>query len=407
MRVAAEKHVFLSPWRYPQYRLLWISSLGTYIGRWVETVVISWLVLELTNSPFLIGLLGTCRFAGMLMGPFCGAIADRFDRRRILLAAQLIYGIASLILMILFLTSQLEVWHLFVFVLVTGLCFSFDFSVRYAVAADIVEGRDLVSAVSLVYVATGSTSMFGPLIGGGLLQTVGAYGCFALVTASFLLSFLVLLRMKITVPARQTINESVWKNLIDGLRYVKNDRSLLAMILMAALANLFVFPYWFTLIPIFARDILHTEAIGFGQLMAAIGLGVTIGSLATGSLPDFLKKGKLLIATVICWPAVLIVFSFSRLFPLSVVLLILAGTAQGMAMALIQSLLLMWSSKEMRGRVSGARTFAIGSLPLGNLLAGVGASLLDAPTVLIINNSVSILATALIAVWAPKLLQRR
>ncbi len=86
--VATERRGFLAALYYPQYRLLWISALATYTGRWIETVVVSWLVLELTNSPLLVGLLGTCRFAGMLLGPFCGTIADRFPRRRILLAVQ-------------------------------------------------------------------------------------------------------------------------------------------------------------------------------------------------------------------------------------------------------------------------------------------------------------------------------
>ena len=199
----------------------------------------------------------------------------------------------------------------------------------------------------------------------------------------------------------------MWENLIAGLRYVKNDKALLALIFLATLVNLFVFPYWFTLVPIFARDVLHTGASGFGQMMASIGLGAAIGSLATGSLPDVLNKGKLVIATIIVWPVVLIIFAASRLLPLSMALLLFAGAAQGMSMALIQSLLLMWSSEEMRGRVSGVRAFAISTLPLGNLLTGAGTSLWGAPLMLVINGSASILITILIAVWAAELRKRK
>jgi len=405
--VATERHGLISALGYPQYRLLWISALGTYIGRWIETMVGAWLVLELTNSPFLVGLLGTCRFAGMLLGPFCGTISDRFNRRRILLVVQITYATASLIITTLFLTSQLETWHLFAFTLVGGLCYTFDFSTRYAAAADIVKSHHVVTAISLLVVAMSSTSILGPLLGGSLLGLIGGSGCFALITASFLLSFLVLLPMKITPPARPATHESIWKDLVGGLSYIKSDKTLLALILIAALVNLFVFPYWFALIPVFARDVLHTEASGFGQLLAAVGFGATIGCLLTASLPNYVNKGKLLIAVVIAWPAVLMIFSASRLFSLSLVLLVFTGVAQGMSIALIQALLLMWSSEEMWGRVSGVRAFAIGTLPLGNLLTGGGASLWGAPMVLIINSSASILITMLIAIWSPELSKRK
>lgn len=407
MAVTTERHGFLSAWHYPEYRLLWLSTLGTYIGRWIETIVGAWLVLELTDSLFLVGLLGACRFAALLLGPYCGTIADRFNRRQILIAAQVIYATGSLIIMTLFLISQLEVWHLFAFTFVGGLCFTFDFSARYAAAADIVKRRHLVAAVSLLLVANGITSILGPLLGGSLLGTIGASGCFALVAASFLLSFLVLLPMKITAPARPTTQESMWENLVAGLRYIKKDRTLLALILLAALVNLFVFPYWFALMPIFARDILHTGASGYGQLMAAIGLGYTVGSLITASLPSFVNKGKLLIAVTIAWPSALMIFAVSRLFSLSIILLVFTGIVQGMSMALIQSLLLMWSSEEMRGRVSGARAFAIGTLPLGNLLTGAGASLWGAPTILLINASAAILSTIALTIWGSELLKRK
>jgi MFS family permease len=110
-QLTSEKHEFAAAWRYPQFRLLFASTFGFYTGKWIETVVGAWLILELTNSPFLVGLLGTCRFAAMLSGPFCGAIADRFNRRQILILAQIVYAISALLIMGLFLTDRLEPWH--------------------------------------------------------------------------------------------------------------------------------------------------------------------------------------------------------------------------------------------------------------------------------------------------------
>ena len=137
---------------YPNYRFLWISALGSHIGRWIEIVVGSWIVLQLTDSPFLVGLLNACRFAAMMTGPFSGAISDRYDRRRILLTGQAVYALSSILIMVLFMTSFLETWHLFVYTLIGGICYSFDFSSRYAITADMVDSSHLISAVSLLQV---------------------------------------------------------------------------------------------------------------------------------------------------------------------------------------------------------------------------------------------------------------
>jgi MFS family permease len=404
---STERHQFLAAWSYPQYRLLFISSMGTFIGRWMETVIGAWLVLELTDSPFLVGLLGTCRFVAMLLGPICGAAADRFDRRRILILVQVVYALGSLMVMVLFLTSLLEVWHLFLYTVVGGVSYTFDYSTRHAVAADIVRRQHLVAAISLLFVSQGSTTILGPLLGGSLLEVIGASGCFALVAGSFCLSFLALLPMKIETPARPVARESIWQHLAAGFRYIKGDRSLSALILIAALANLLVFPYWFTLIPVFARDVLHTEAIGYGQLMAAIGLGNTIGPLLVAILPASVHRGRLLAAVTIAWPAILVLFAFSRLFPLSLGILILAGLSQGTCMALIQSQLMVLSSEDMRGRVSGIRAFAVGALPLGNLLTGAGTGSLGAPTMLLVNSAIAIVVAVIIIAWASALVRKQ
>lgn len=404
---STERRHFLSAWRYPQYRFLFISSIGTYIGRWMDTVVSAWLVLELTDSPFMVGLLGTCRFVAMLLGPFCGAAADRFNRRRILIAVQAVYAIGALAIMTLFLTSSLDVWHLFLFTLIGGMSYTFDYSTRHATAADIVKRHHVVAAISLLFVSQGSTTILGPLLGGSLLDVIGASGCFALIAGSFGLSFLALLPMKVESQPRPVARESMWQSLMAGFSYLRKDRSLFALLLIAALVNFLVFPYWFTLIPVFARDVLHTDVIGYAQLMAAIGLGNTVGPLLTALMPDSIHRGRLLIAVTIIWPAMLILFAFSRLFSLSLVLLVMTGLNQGMCVALIQSLLMMWSTEEMRGRVSGARAFAVGTLPLGNLLTGAGAGLWGALVMLLVNSTAAIIIAIIITVWASAMLRSR
>lgn len=407
VNTAAPERPSPSLWGYPQYRLVLVSGFGTYIGRWIETTVGTWLILVLTDSPFLVGLLGVCRFLGMLLGPFCGMVCDRYDRRHILIAVQVVYGGAALVIMGLFLVGWLEPWHLFLFTVIAGVSYTFDFSTRYVVVADIVEARHLVPAVSIVFVLQSSTAVLGPLLGGSLLDVIGPAGCFALVTASFALSLVALLRMQPAPRPMPRIAESMWRNLAGGFSYVRKDRSLLAMMLFAAIANLFLFPYYYALISIFARDILNTGASGYGQLMAAVGFGSAIGSVITARLSREGASGKLIVIAMLAWPVVLVGFSLSRVFGLSLALLVIIGLGQGMSMALIQSLMLVWSSDEMRGRVSGIRALAIGFLPAGNFLTGVLAGLWGATPALIVNAAAGMAAIALITAWAREILRRK
>jgi MFS family permease len=233
--ISGERRIFLPAFGYPQYRLLWISGLSAWVGRWIDSVVGAWLVLELTNSPFLVGLLGTCRFASMLLGPFCGTVCDRTNQRFVLLTAQVIYGIASLTVLALFAFARIEVWHLFVFTFIGGLCYTFDFSARYSIAAGIVNDDHIVSSISLMQVASGVTSIVGPLIGGSLLEVIGATGCFTLMAVGFLLSFLTLLPLKIGEKTGPGSRSSIWRELVSGLRYIRGDRLLFSLILMAAM----------------------------------------------------------------------------------------------------------------------------------------------------------------------------
>jgi len=403
----SERQGLFSAFRYPQYCLLWVSSLTTHTGRWMETVVVTWLVLELTNSPFLVGLVGACRTAGMLLGPFSGTIADRFDRRRVLMVAQLIPTVGAFIIMVLFLTERLEVWYLFVFVLVEGISFSLDFAARFPLAADIVKRRHLANATSLLFVTMGITSGIGPMLGGGLLGLIQASGCFAVITACFFISLMTLAFMKLASSERPVSQQSAWENFIGGLRYVRNDKPILSLILIAAAVNFFVPPIILTLVPIFARDILYVGANGLGQLMGAMGLGGLVGSLVAGTLGNFGGKGKLIIIAAIGGPAIMMFLAVSRLFPIALMLLFLGGVGQWMVWALMQTLLLQWSSEEMRGRVSGVRAFAISTLPPGNLLTGALTGLWGAPTVLLIDASASIAIMIAIAIWAPELRRRK
>ncbi|MBI2869897.1 MAG: MFS transporter [Chloroflexi bacterium] len=386
---------FFSSLSYPQYRLLFFSTQTTYIGRWMEITVVTWLVLQMTNSPFLVGVLGMTRYASMLLGPFCGALADRFDRRNVLLTIQVVYAAASLVVAALFFTAQLAIWHLFVYVVIAGICYTADCSTRAAVASGLVRREHMVSAVSLVLGSLYITSIVGPLIGGSLFDLIPMSVSFAIITGSFVLSVVSLLGIRPRKEERVN-HDSVWRNLVDGLIYIRKDQVLMALMISAALLNLTIFTYWNTLTPLFAREVLGTDAIGYGLLLAAIGTGAGAGSMISAAMSDTRRMYRVYIAATLLWPLVLMVFAGNKLFVLSLVLLVVAGIGHGLCLTVMQSLILLRTAPEMQGRVLGVRAFAIATLTPGNFLAGAGAQAWGVPATLVAESVVFFLATLFI-----------
>lgn len=391
---------------YRNYRYLWLSTLGTTLVQSMEIVILGWLTLELTNSPSLVGAVAAVRFAGMGLAPLGGVLADRFNRRDLLMLMQgggiLYAGISTL----LYYTGLLQVWHLFALGLFSGAFRGVDLTTRQTMVPDVVESRHLTSAIGLLQVSQGLTAVVGALTGGYLYEIVGAGGCFALITGAFLFSGIVLTPIRLAGGTSLVAKESVWKSLAEGTRYIANDRSLSALMLLAAIANLFAFPCTVGVMAVFARDVLHVSSEGLGFLVAAEGLGGLLGSLFLSSLGQFNHKGWLLGAVAVAWPGMLAILSLSNTLPAALFVIAVAGIARGLDMALIQLLLLVWSDAGVRGRVMGVRMFVIIMLTFGNFLSGLGAAEWGAATIILFNALASMLTTLATVLWAPHLLYR-
>jgi len=402
-----EKRGFLAALRYRNYRFLWSSVLGMTAAASVEMVVIGWLVLEITDSPSMVGLVAACRFVGMVLGPYFGALADRFDRRRLLIALRAGGAVYTLVLVALYSVSLLDVWYIVVLSFIGGVIRAFDFTASNSTTPQTVASPDLASAVSLILVAMGIARMAGPLLGGYLYEEAGAGVCFVVMAGSYILSTILITPMRLERRDKATAEESVWQSVTGGIRYVIGDRAVLAILILAAIANLFAFPVTAGIMPVFARDVLGVASSGLGWLIAAEGLGGLGGSLLVASTGKFRQKGWLLILGMIIWPTFLGLFAISNVFSISLWLILASGVARGIAMTLIQVLLLNWSSPEIHGRVMGARMFAIAALPLGNILCGVGADLWGVDTVIVASAVSCILTVVVTAIWAPQLRQRQ
>lgn len=377
----------LSVLRYRDFRLLWTSTLLLFASQWTDVVAAGWLVLERTGSPFQVGLLGACRFAGWALTPLTGVIADRVDRRRLLLLAQALYAAPAAVLLVLIVTETLQVWHVFTAVLLRGMAFSLDYPTRNALLLDLVGKGDLLNAMGLNRAASYLTAVMGPILGGSFIASLGFDWVYSLITAFCVTNLGVLFWMrKVEAPVSSKAG-SAWADLAEGWRQVRADRTVTAVLVMAALANLLAFPLAHAFMPVFARDVLNVGAGGLGFLTAAIGAGALAGSLSVAWLGGERREASLVRVSFVAWPLVMLGFAFSSQYHLSLALLLGVGVAEAISMVSSTTLLLRSVSDEMRGRVMGVRGLAVATLPFGNLLAGALIGRLGAPFTLMMYSA--------------------
>ena len=227
VKAASTRHGFLAAFHYRNYRYLWSAGLGAFVANSIEMLVISWLVLELTNSPSLVGLVAACRYIGVALGRFYGVLTDRFDRRRILMVTRVINSAFALAFVALYYTSLLEVWHIFILVSCSGLFRVFGMTSYGSILPDTVESHTLSSAIGMRMVGMNIMTMIGPLIGGYLYEHIEAGGCFAVIAAAYLFSCLLILPLHLAGKEKPVHQESVWESLIDGIHYIVKDKAIL------------------------------------------------------------------------------------------------------------------------------------------------------------------------------------
>jgi MFS family permease len=365
--------------RHRGFRLLWTATLLSSTARWADTVVIGWLTLELTNSALWVGIVAASKMAGYVAAPFMGVIADRMDRRLLLLIAAGVNLVVSALMLVLFVSGALALWHIISLALVSSLTWALDNPTRQAFLPDLVNRDHLTNAIALNAVANEITVVVGPALGGILIPALGMGGAYGMIAAMYVLDVCVLLMLKDRKRVVSHVHESPVKSLVGGIKYVWRHQTVLVLMIIAFVMNLLAAPYRYAFLPVFSRDILNTGAAGYGMLTAMAGVGALFAGLWVVSLGDFERKGRLLIWTSIAWPASLLVFAVSSSYSLSLALIFLAGLTQAIVWTVIATLILSHTEQTMRGRVMGLRTGVVASLPLGNLFAGAVAERFGAP----------------------------
>jgi MFS family permease len=383
------------------YRLLWWGMIVSNIGTWMQMVAQGYLVYQLTDSPLMLGLVGFVRAVPVFtFSLFAGVVADRVDRRKLLIVTQTLAGVFALALGILTSMGIITVWMIMVLAFVSAAVAAFDNPTRQALVPDIVGKEYVANAVALQSAAFNGTGILGPSLAGLALGFIGIAACFYINAISFLAVIIALFLMS-SVPNRVMRKQTMFQNLREGFGYVRSNRTVAALLLLIALVGLLGRPYT-QLMPAVQQDVLHVGATGLGLLMAFSSIGALIGALAIASLSDFKYRGLMLMGSIAVFGVALVSFSLSRSFPLSLGLLVLVGGGATMSMSTTNMLIQLNVPGEFRGRIISMYTMiAMGMMPLGSMLLGAIADFIGVPVTLLGGGVGCLVALVAINLWVP------
>jgi len=391
--------------QYRNYRLFFAGQSVSLIGTWIQRIAMPWLVYDLTKSVFLLGLVG---FAGqiptLLLSPFAGVITDRWNRYHIMIATQVLAMLQAVILTILVFNKSVEVWHIVLLSSFLGCVNAFDIPARQSFVVKMVEKKeDLSNAIALNSSMVNGARLLGPSVAGVLLATTGEGICFLLNALSYVFVIWSLLLMKVTPFEKKETTNSVLKEFKEGFNYTFSSIPIKYTILLLALVSLMGMPYT-VLMPVFAKDILHGGSHTFGFLMGASGLGALSGAFYLAWRKSLAGLDKVIPIASATFGLGLILFSFSRYFPLSLVLMVIVGLGMMLQMATSNTIMQTLVSNEMRGRVMSFYTMAfMGTAPFGSLLAGSSAKLIGVPSTILIGGIACILGAILFTRKLPEI----
>lgn len=358
--------------RHRDFRLLWVGLFVSAVGTWMQIVAQALLVLHLTGgSALALGTVSLAQAAAFfLFAPAGGAVADRFDKRRLLLYTQTFLLLLAAGLGALTLAGLARLWIIVVIAFCGGAALSFDQPARASLIPSLVPPGDLMNAVSLQSIIFSGASTFGPALAGVMVAIIGYGGNFLLNAASFLAVIVALARLQITGQAVRGVREPLWRSVRTTLATAARDPALPG-ILAGYGALLFLGPSPAVMLPIFALRVLHLSPSQMGFLFSALGLGTIFGGLAVASLGDFRRKGLLFLTAVLIWSAALGTFAASTAVWLSVSALLVLGASQNAAGATAVTLMQTRVPPPMRGRIMSLNTLLVmGVRPLGDFPAG-------------------------------------
>ena len=370
---------------------MWFGACTSSIGTWMQIVAQGWLIYRLSHSAFLLALdqflAGIPIFLFSLIG---GVVADRAERRKILLGSQYVQMACATILTVLVTTGRIHVWHMLCLSFVSGLAQAFGGPAYSALIPSLVDREDMPNAIALNSIQFNMAITIGPALAGQALAKLGEPWCFGLNALSFLAPVISLSMIRARYLPEKT-NESLLGSLKQGIKFVRKQGSMEALIVLAFCMTALSMPMR-TYIPVFVKDVFHRGPETYGNLLSLMGIGSICGSLTIAAMGNIRSKGRVALITLISLGVGIVGFSLSRSLPLSYAMLVLVGASMMTVFATVTSLVQLITTNEMRGRVMSVYNCAFrGGMPMGNLLSGWLVPMFTAPIVLGVNGLVLIL----------------
>jgi MFS family permease len=394
----------LRAFRYRNYRLFFMGQLTSLVGTWMQTVAQSWLVYRLTGSATLLGVVGfASQFPIFLLSPIAGAVADSYPRRHTMIVVQTSMMLLAFPLAALTLTHRIQVWHIMLLSVLLGFVNAFDIPVRQSFVAEMVGRDDLINAIALNSSMMNAARVVGPAVAGILVSIVGEGWCFLLNGFSYLAVIVGLIFITAGNSAPREHEGSRIDAMLEGFRFALQTRPVRALLLLLGVVSLMGMPYS-VLMPIFAEDILQGGAKGLGILMGSSGIGALIGAATLAGRQGVRGLGDWVVFACAGFGTSLILFSLSRNFWVSMVLLTPVGFSMMVQMASSNTLIQSMVPDRLRGRVMALYSMMfLGMAPFGALLAGILAHLIGAPSTVAVGGVVCIVGAIVFRWQLPKI----
>ncbi|HEX2968312.1 MAG TPA: MFS transporter [Bacteroidales bacterium] len=380
--------------KYRNYRLFFAGQSVSLIGTWMQRIAMPWLVYHMTGSELLLGVVS---FAGQiptfLLAPFAGVVTDRFSKYRVLIITQVVSLVQALILAILTLTGSIDLWQIVVLSIILGCVNAFDVPTRHSFVVEMVDNReDLGNAIALNSLMFNGARLIGPSVAGLLLAITSEGVCFLINAISYVFVVGSLMMMTAGKQKGAGSKSHILKDLNDGLKYAFGFPPIRHLLLLLTVVSLTGMSYQ-VLMPVFAKDILQGGSQTYGFLMGAAGLGALAGAVFLASRTTVLRLGRLVPASTLLFGAGLIIISFSRIFSVSVLLMVVIGAGMMLQSAASNTILQTITDDDKRGRVMSLYTMAVmGTAPFGSLLSGAMAKTIGTPYTVLIFGIITIIS---------------
>ena len=365
---------------YREYRLIWFGQIFASLATWMDQVARGWLLYELTNSTLQLGLVrGVQAIPILLLSPLAGSAADRYSRKNQILVAQIVDGLLYVVVAILIFAGRIEPWHVYVTAFGMAVVQAFQQPARAAMVGDAVPTEHITNAIGLNSIVFNVARSAGPAVAGFLIALVGTGGAYTAQAVCYFLATIWTWQLRAghkpaqSAGSKYAHDESFGQSIIEGWKFSWRNEAVRASLLIVVCSSIFIIPFM-TLLPVFARDVLHVGATGQGLLLSAMGVGALFSSFLIASFGNRVPRINIMLIGVTIYGIIVAAFAVSPWFKLSVVLMGLVGIVHVTSHALAQTVIQTYSPKEFRGRMMALYHMTHVILLAGGILIGALAS---------------------------------